>query len=153
MFEVSTNEFIDIDSNNVASMVGKTFLKHNGSDFVEVILVDYEIVTERNGSYTILSSEYYNVILNGMLTISPSYLAENLYEAFEVGENMMYDKEKMEKDIATYGLYTYDEFSEYVTYEQFVAWNIANMKVVVGKGYTTYEDIVYMLKEVALPNA
>ena len=152
LFEVSSNEFIDIDSNNVASMVGKTFLKRDGNDFAEVVLVDYEIVTETNGSYTILSSEYYNAVLNGMLTISPSYLAENLYEAFEVGENMTYDIEKMEKDIATYGLYTYDEFSEYVTYEQFVAWNIANMKIVVGKGYTTYEDIVFMLEEVAIPN-
>ena len=152
MFEVSSNEFIDIDSTNVASMVGKTFLKQNGDDFAEVILTDYEIVVERNESFTILSSKHYNVLLNGMLTISPSYLAENLYEAFEVGENMTYDKEKMYNDIETYGLYTYDDFSDYLTYDQFVAWNIANMKVVVGKGYTTYEDIVYMLKEVAIPN-
>ncbi len=153
LFEVSANEFIDINSDNVASLVGKSFLKNNSEGFKEIVLIGYEIITETNGSYTILSNKYYNAILNGMLSISPSYLAENLYEAFEVGEDMTYDKEKMEADIEKYGLYTYDEFSDYVTYEQFVAWNIANMKIVVGKGYTTYEDIVYMLLEVALPNA
>lgn len=152
-FNATLNEFVDIDSDNVKDFVGDTFLKVNNNGFEKVKLIDYELNKEYTGSYTLLSSEHYNAILNNMLTVSPSALAENLYEAFEVGEGMKYDAEKMQEDIKKYGLYTYEDFKDYVTYEQFKAWKLENMKVVVGKGYTTYEDIVTMLLAFAVPNA
>ena len=37
-------------------------------------------------------------------------------------QNMKYDEFKKRNDIAKYGLYSYEEFSEYVTYEQFIAF-------------------------------
>ena len=37
------------------------------------------------------------------------------------------------------------EFAEYCTREQFDALGIAYFKVSVGKGYFTYEDIIYLL--------
>jgi len=152
-FNKTLNEFVDINKDNVDMFVGNTFLKQSGDGFKEVKLISYQVNNEYNGSYTILSSEYHNVILNDMLTISPALYCENLYEAFEIGDDMKYDSEKMQADIEKYGLYTYEDFAEYITPEQFEAWNIANMKVVVGKGYATYDIIVDLLMEVAVPNA
>ena len=153
VFNKTLNEFVDIDSSNVDSFVGDAFLKSTENGFEQVRLLSYEVKNELNTSYALLSAYYHNAVLNNMFTISPSYYAENLYEAFEVDDNMTYDAEKMQADIEKYGLYTYEEFSQYLTKEQFEIWKIANMKVVVGKGWTTYEVIVEMLKEVALPNA
>ena len=39
----------------------------------------------------------------------------------------------------------YEDFADYMTYEQFVALGIANFKVSVGKGYMTYDDILYLI--------
>jgi hypothetical protein len=55
---------------------------------------------------------------------------------------MAYDKELMQRDIDTYGLYTYEDFAEYVTYEQFIGFNAAYLKVSVGKGMITYEELI-----------
>ena len=42
--------------------------------------------------------------------------------------------------------YTYEDFADYCTYEQFVGLNFAQWKVAVGKGYITVEDIVYLIE-------
>ena len=152
-FNATRNEFVDIDANNVASYVGNAFVKLNGSGYGITKLVDYNIKTERNGSITLLAGTHHNAILNGILTVSPSLGCDNLFEPFEVGANLRYDIGKMQKDIATYGQYTYEDFSAYVTYEQFQLWGMANMKVTVGKGYATYEDIVYLITNFVVPNA
>ena len=39
----------------------------------------------------------------------------------------------------------YEDFAEYVTYEEFVAFNGAYLKVSVGKGLTTFDKIIEMI--------
>ena len=51
----------------------------------------------------------------------------------------------MQADIEKYGLYTYEEFAEYVTYEQFMAFNGPYLKVLVGRGVVTYEQIIELI--------
>ena len=48
-------------------------------------------------------------------------------------------------NIGKYGLYTYDDFAGLVTYEQFVAFGLENFKVSVGKGYITWDEILFLL--------
>jgi len=86
---------------------------------------------------------HYNCFFENILTLTPSmFEGQNYYIMFEMGEGMKYDEEKMQKDIETYGLYTYEDFAEYVTYEQFIGFNAAYFKVAVGKGYITYEQLI-----------
>ena len=47
----------------------------------------------------------------------------------------VFDPQKMKSDIEKYGLYTYEDFADYMTYEQFVALGLANFKVSVGTKY------------------
>ena len=150
-FNINLNEFVDIDASNVSTFIGDTFFKRNGNSFKAAKLIDYNIRNEYNGSYSILSHYHYNVILNGMLTISPSALAQNLYEPFEVGDNMKFDAEKMQSDIEKYGLNTYEEFADHVTYDQYIALNMQYINILVGKGYATYDDIIEMIYIYVLP--
>ena len=50
-------------------------------------------------------------------------------------------EEKMQADIERYGLYTYEDWSDYLTPEQFEMFNGAYFRVLVGKGVFTEEDI------------
>ena len=59
---------------------------------------------------------------------------------------MKYDAEKMQTDIETYGLYRYDEWSDYVTYEEFIALNGQYFKILVGKGILQEEDIIGLIE-------
>ena len=70
--------------------------------------------------------------------------------SFAFDDNMVYDAEAMNSDIAEYGLYTYEDFAQYCEREVFEQYNMAMMKVGVGKGLYTYEHLVYLLTEIAL---
>ena len=150
-FSKDYNRFIDISADNCYDYVGTTFLKYTEDGFAEITLVDCDVYTEYTESWTIVTEKHYNAILNGVFTANPSVCAAfpnadvpqlEPYEAFELGENMQYDSAKMQADIEKYGLYTYEEFKDYISYEKFVAWDIATLKVVVGKGYATYEGVI-----------
>lgn len=67
-----------------------------------------------------------------------------LFNYFEIDhKNMIYDKEKMNEDIAKYGLFTYEEFNELVNVsrQMFDAVNGKYLKIAIGKGMITLEDI------------
>ena len=63
----------------------------------------------------------------------------------EFGEDYKYDQEKLDADIDQYGLYTYDDWKEYVSYEEFVALNGQYLTIAIGKGYLTYEDVLMLI--------
>ena len=73
-------------------------------------------------------------------------IPEDFYNWVEMDGKLKYDAEQFAKDVETYGLYTYEDFKDYVTYEQFVAWNDAYLKVPVEKGYFTFEYILGLIE-------
>ena len=42
---------------------------------------------------------------------------------------------------------TYEDFADYLTYEQFVGFNVQYFKIAVGKGLYTYEGILNLISE------
>ena len=101
---------------------------------------------EYTTAYTILSTTHYNVLLEDMFTVTPAHVGDNFFNPFDIDEDMKYDSESVKADIEKYGLYTYEDFAHVVTYEQFVALNLAQFKVSVGKGYVTYEGLIYLIE-------
>lgn len=144
-FDKDQNEFVVIDENNVANYVGHNFVKQNVNETVK--LISFTITEEYTESWSILTAEHYNCILEGMLTITPAEVEDSpkYLMPFEIGEDMKYDEQKMQADIEKYGLYTYEDFKDYMTYEQFKALNLSIFKVSVGKGYITWEEILYLI--------
>ena len=143
-FDVAANEFVSIRKENVASFVGHEFIKTDGNGYSTVTLVDYTIVNKYTGSYSILTAYHNNFIVENMLSLTPLLAidVERFCEYFEVGEGMKYDEEKMQADIEKYGLYTYEDFADYLTYEQYLALNAPYYKVLVEQGYVTFEDLL-----------
>ena len=143
-YDVNVNEFVFIDKNNVNRYLGHEFAKTNGENIETVKLIGYELSEEFTGSYSIQSAIHINFITEGMLseTVPP---IEGWFDYFEIGEDMKYDEAKMQADIERYGLYDYSDFAEYVTYEQFIAFNGPYLKVLVGRGVLTFEQILQLI--------
>ena len=66
---------------------------------------------------------------------------------FEFDEDTTYDEEQMNIDIQKYGLYTYEEWSEFVTYEEFVAFNGCYFKIAIEKGLMTEFDLLSLIND------
>ncbi len=104
-----------------------------------------EAANEETGSYSLQTAFNENFIVENMLSITGEDY-RGRFEYFPVGEGMKYDEEAKQRDIELYGLYTYEEFSEYLTEEQFYAFNGPYFKVLVSKGVMTYEDILEIIR-------
>ena len=143
-FDVELNEFVSIDDENVADFIGHEFIRMTDDGYTTVSLVDYTITEEYTGSYSILTAYHNNFIVENMLSLTPLLAidTDNFCEWFEVGEGMKYDEEKMQADIEKYGLYTYEDFEQYLTYEQYLALNAPYYKVLVEQGYVTFEQLL-----------
>ena len=149
-FDLDSNEFVTIGEYNVDKYVGHKFAKAD-NDFTAVTLVGYDVEEEYTTSYSVLSAVHYNCIAEGMLTLSPNPIGGNFFMPFEVGEDMKFDAEKMQADIEKYGLFTYEEFAELATAEQFYGLNGPQIKVAVGKGIITMEQL-FQIIAAFLPN-
>ena len=143
-FDIESNTFEFIEAGNVESYIGHRFAKVDGDSYKAVKLIGYDIAEEYTGCYSIQSAMHNNFITEGMFSLTiPAY--EGWFDYFEIGDDMKYDEAKKQADIEKYGLYTYEEFADYVTYEQFIAFNGPYLKVLVGRGVVTFEDILNLI--------
>lgn len=137
------NEYVYLDE-NASSYVGYHFNKKSGDSYTSVTLVGVEIYYETTRAYSPVTYGHLCYFVNGMLSM-PGGIG-GLFNIFEVdATTMSYDQEAMEEDIAEYGLYTYEEFIQEVVAipeEIFNAFNGAYLKVAIGKGLITEEEIV-----------
>jgi hypothetical protein len=52
----------------------------------------------------------------------------------------------MQSDIDKYGLYSYEDFKDYASYEFYSAFPTQYLKVAVGKGLITYDQILHLIE-------
>ena len=61
-----------------------------------------------------------------MLTVAPP---EDFYNWVEMGDKLMYNVEKFQQDVETYGLYTYADFDGLIEEEAFELYNAKYLKI------------------------
>lgn len=146
LFDVTLNKYILISLYNINEFIGHEFAYvtfENGIMVNKTIkLLDWKIIERFVERYDIVTNHNLNHIANGLLSCTD--LLVNFANTFEFN-NMVYDLEKMEADIIQYGLFEYDEWAEYITYEEFVSFNGAYFKVAVGKGLLSEEDLFELI--------
>ena len=145
-FDADKNTYAYIKPDNVEEYIGDRFVKQlpDGSN-TEVVLESYSETTENVGCYSLQTAYNENFMVEDMLSMTGEDY-EGRFEYFDIGEGMKYDEAKMQTDIDKYGLYTYEEWSDYLTPEQFDMFNGKYFKILVGKGVLTYEDIVDIIE-------
>lgn len=145
-FNADLNKWVFIEAANVEDYIGDRFVQVNGETTATVVLESYSISEEYCHSYWVQTAFHNNFMADSMFSLTtPDF--DGWFDYFEIGDGMKYDEEKMQADIEKYGLYTYEEFEEYGTYEQFMAFNGPYWKVLVGRGVVTLDQILWLISE------
>lgn len=151
---ITEHAFWDYDLNkyvylrkDAAKYIGHWFnkLSIDGSDGygnVRIQLTNVVVQEEQTSAWSPVTYGHLCYYVNGMLSM-PGGIS-GLINIFDVdAQTLQYDIVAMQNDIATYGLYTYEEFTEIVpvTEDIFNAFNGQYLKVSIGKGLITIEMI------------
>ena len=144
VFDYDLNKFVYITVDNMQEYVGHRFVKYaaDGSYSIVKLIRAYE-TEEYTSAWSVSSAVNSNAFASGLLTVAPP---EDFYNWIEMDGKLRYNAAKFQQDVETYGLYTYDDFKDYVTYEQFVDWNGAYLKIAVEKGYFTFDYILELIE-------
>lgn len=146
-WDCNLNEYVFLRE-DAAQYIGHWFNKQiideNGNlTWGGVQLTDVIITQEYTAAYSPVTYSYLCYYVNGMLTMPGA--TEGLINIFEVNDTTMtYDQAAFAEDIETYGIFTYEEFVEVlpVSEEVFNAFNGQYLKVAIGKGLITIDDLV-----------
>ena len=145
-FDLDLGKYVYIDANNYADYVGHKFVAEGdiaANNWNIVTLDEVVIETEVTTAWSPVTFEHLCYYTNGVLSMPGGI--EGLFNIFEVDtDTMRYDAEQMQKDIETYGLFTIEDFGGMIPEIAFDAFNGAYLKVAIGKGLLTWEDIAYM---------
>ena len=144
-WDYDLNRYVYLDR-NAADYIGHTFAKQNGDKLEKVQLVDVVIETEVTTAWSPVTVGHLCYFVNGMLSMPGG--VGGLFNIFEVNpETMTYDYEQIAKDIETYGLFTYEELNAIcpLTEEMFNAAGGAYLKISIGKGNLTMDELIAMI--------
>ncbi len=140
-FDVTTAQYVAIYEMNAESYVGHEFSVLTDGKLMTSKLINVKTEERLTRAYEIVSYEYITCFTNGIL--SSSAYTEVFLNSFEIDiETMGYDMAQVEADIQKYGLYTYEDFKDVATEEVFDMLNTKYLKVAVGKGIITKDDII-----------
>ena len=137
-YDTDENKYFYINETNYLDCIGKRIYSVKNEHIVTI--TNCYLTNETVRFFSPISYKHLNIISDGMLSIAGDM--RGVFNYFELDKDMKVDKEKMNRDIEKYGLYSYEEWKEYLTYEQFDAFNVKYFKVSIGKGLVTKEEII-----------
>lgn len=142
-FDYDLNKFVYVTPENYEEYLGHRFVKDNGESGYELVTLEsVEVTNEYSGLWSITSAANMDAFANDMLTIAPP---DDFYNWIPMGEKLRYDAAAFAADVETYGLYTYEDFADFVTYDQFIAFNGAYLKAPIEKGLITWDYLVDLI--------
>ncbi|MBO5066462.1 MAG: hypothetical protein J6K51_04430 [Clostridia bacterium] len=142
VFDYDLNKYVYLTVDNMEEYVGHRFVKMDADGYSLVTLTATEKTFETTVAYSLTSAGNANALAEGLLTVAPP---DEFYNWIEMGDTLRYDVDAFQKDMETYGLYTYDDFKGLVSYEQFINLNGAYLKIPVEKGIFTWDYIVSLI--------
>lgn len=142
-FDATLGKYVAIDLSNVEQYIGHKFVGL-GDELMQIELVKADKYTEVTSAYEVVSYKHLTCFTNNILSTS-AYL-DKLLNIFDIDlSTMTYTAEKVQQDIETYGLYTYADFEGLISEEAFELYNAQYLKIAVGKGYITWDDILDLI--------
>ncbi len=149
LYDIDLKQYVLVNADSVHNYVGHHFLYADNSrkDLVpqEIELVNYVISQKLTPYYDIATEVTMTSIANGLINCSDTIVG--LCNMFDFNSDYTYDAERLEQDIALYGLYEYEEWSDYISRDDFNAFNGALFKIAVGKGLLTEEEIIGLISD------
>ena len=144
-FDLTLNKYVYITESNYQDYIGHEFAFYDGDKVNSVTLANSYITNEYVGCYSPVTAYHLNYIVDGYISMPGGI--EGLFNIFEYNNDMTYNIEKMNEDIEKYGLYTYEDFKDYLPYEVYLAFPGPYLKISVEKGYITFEEIIGYIEQ------
>ena len=148
-YDMTRMKYVYITYDNYRDYVGHEFysLNSDGTAGERVKLEKAFIETEMTRIFCPVSYFHMNSFANGFLN-TPNIPGDitGLVNYFEYDDDLKYNEETMQRDIEKYGVYTYDEFKDYISEAAFHSSPSVHLKVAVGKGMITFEQILDVIE-------
>ena len=138
-FDLNLNKYVYIREDTYENYIGHKFYSEEGV----VTLVDAFMTTERTGCYSLVTSYHLNYFTDGVLSM-PGGIS-GLFNIFEYDEDLKFNQEDMKLAIEEFGLFEYEDFADYVSKEEFDSYPTKYLKISMGRGLMTWEDIEYLI--------
>lgn len=131
------NKYVFLNASNVNSYVGKHFYNVDNDSWETLLGVTSS--SKPVDTFFIATEGQFDTVAEGMLNVEDGiyYVLRN---TFDFDNNMKVDEIKKANDIECYGLFDSTDF-EYLTKEAFDKYGFANLKVALGKGIITKEQL------------
>ncbi len=142
-YNASLNKYIILNENNAHLYVGDYFIYESNGKLEKVQLISADTYEEYTIAYSIETFGTITSFANGILSATP-YL-EAVLNAFDIN-NETFIYENMEEDIDKYGVYSYYELSDLMTYEEYQMTNAKYFKVAIEKGIITWEEFMQAIE-------
>ncbi len=149
-FDLTLNKYVYITEQNHTDFIGHEFAMQSENGFERVTMTDATLAVEYTGCYSLVTVYHLNYFVDGLFSIPGGITG--LFNIFEYGDDLVYDEEKMQADIEEYGLFTYEDFEEFLPYEFYVAFPASYLKVSIGKGLMTFDDIYLYIEQFLVKN-
>ena len=145
-WDYELGRYIYLDK-EAAQYIGHSFAKEVDGELERVILTDVVVRNETTSAWSPVTVGHLCYFVNDMLSMPGG--VGGLFNIFDVDvATMSYDLTAIAEDIATYGLFTYEEMNAIVplSRDMFEAAGGAYLKVSIGKGNLTMDELVYMIE-------
>ena len=142
LFETELNRFVSVDKPeefHVGSKIAK--LKEDGTGFDTVTGTDIEYKNEYITYFHVVSTRYYNIIANDLLTTDGTTILSNLYG---FTDNMTWPKEV--REYAMQDVYTYNDLTDAIPYYMFKGLRAEEGKVLANYGLDLDTFKGYLIK-------
>lgn len=154
-WDFNLNKYVYL-KDDATQYIGHWFNKQiidDGSNltWTKVQLTKVVIQEEYTTAYSPVTYEHLCYYVNGMLSMPGGI--DGLFNIFEVdAETLKYDEVAVNEDIETYGLFTYEEFTElyFVPETMFEACGGKYLKIALGKGIITEERLCNLINRYGL---
>ena len=152
-WDFDLNRYAFINKDNAQEHLGHWFKKQITDEegnltWTKVELIDVDIKHEYTRAWTPITYEHLSFYANGMLSMTGEI--GGIVNTFEVSpDTMKIDEDAYLADIEEYGLFTYEEFAQLINVpeEMFDAFQAKYLKVSIGKGHITLEDILALIMQ------
>ncbi len=142
-FDLDLGKYVYVNAETMDDYIGHSFVKiGNMEENTWAVVTMTEVWTENISTavYSPVTFSHLCYYADGMLSMPGGI--EGLFNIFDVDtEYMIYDAETMQEDVAMYDFFTLEDFDGMISEEAFEAFNGAWLKVSIGKGLITWEEI------------
>ena len=138
LYDLTLNEYAIIDKDNVNQFIGHKFYSYKNN---KVTLVSSRNYVDTVRVYVPFTKGNLNCIASNMLT-NPGVYARFLMNIFDFEDDMTINQSNKQKDIAKYGLFSYEDLKQYVNPIMYKELNLQYLKIGLGKKLYNMDDVI-----------